>query len=268
MTKLPLVAVLTVSIVAAFWAVATESAEAQAPANPPPQGSTQQPKADAKKDDSVKNAPRKRVVSDLSGFDLLGSGKQPIVVGATRSLTRPTALAPHLARVYELTPLFSWSSTPDSGQVLFVLEDEARRQIFQKEVQGSSFRYPGGAPPLEPGKTYFWSVAISLGSLGSVQSDRVGFLVLSPGERKAIEKDVVQVSSADAYQQALDRARVLTNHRLWYDAIAAYTDLIARFPKQAVLYEERGTIYAQIEATQALSDQDFARADTLTAKQP
>jgi len=268
MTKLTLAAVLTASVTAVLCPVMTEGAKAQAAANPSPQGSTQSPKADGKKDESVKKHPRKRVVSDLSGFDLLDSGKQPMVVGATRSLTRPTALAPRLARVYDLTPVFFWSSTGDTDKLLFVLEDEARREIFQKEVQGSSFRYPSDAPRLEPGKTYFWSVAILLGALGSVQSDRVGFLVLSPAERKAVEKEVVQVSSVDAFQQALNRARVLTNHRLWYDAVAAYTDLITRFPNRDELYEERGTIYAQIEATHALSDQDFAMADRLTAARP
>jgi len=52
-------------------------------------------------------------------------------------------------------------------------------------------------------------------------------------------------------------------HRVWYDAIASYTDLIARFPARTELYEERGMIYAQLDVTQALADADFAKADEL-----
>jgi len=268
MTRLHLATALAVTVAASFCAVAAEIAGAQAPTNPPSQGPAQPSKADTKNTDDGKKTPRKRVVSDLSGFDLLGSGKQTMVVGATRSVTRPAALAPHLGRVYAPTPVFFWGNATESDKLLFVLEDEARREVFQKEVRGSSFRYPADAPRLEPGKTYFWSVAISLGALGSVQSDRVGFLVLSPAERKEVEKELVQLSSADAFHQSLDRAQVYTQNRLWYDAVDAYCDLIARFPDHPELYEQRGMIYAQIESTRPLAERDFARADSLTPARP
>jgi len=268
MTNLHLATALAITVAASSYAVVADSAGPQTTTNPPSQEPAQPSKADTKKTDNGKKTPRKRVVSDLSGFDLLGSGKQTTVVGATRSATRPAALAPHLGRVYDLTPVFSWSNATESDNLLFLLEDEARREVFQKEVRGSSFRYPADAPPLEPGKTYFWSVAISLGALGSVQSDRVGFLVLSPAERKEVEKQFVQLSSADAYHQALDRAQVLTQYRLWYDAVDAYSDLIVRFPDRAELYEQRGMIYAQLEGTRPLAEEDFARADSLTPTRP
>ncbi len=249
-----------------FAATASLQAAAQTPANPPSQA--QPPNPVPQKPDDPKAHSRKRVVSDLSGFDLLGSGKQPTVVGATRSVTRPVALAPRLGRIYGLMPVFFWSYDAGAENAAFVLEDDAQKELFRTQAHGRLFRYPAGAPRLEPGKTYFWRVAVPLGMLGTVESDPVGFVVLSPAERAEVEKALAAISSSDPFQQALDHARLLTERRLWYDAIAAYTDLIAGFPDRAVLYEERGTIYAQIEATRSLSDQDFARADTLTPARP
>ena len=60
--------------------------------------------------------------------------------------------------------------------------------------------------------------------------------------------------------------QVFTDQRLWYDAIGAYTELIAHSPDRAEAYEKRGMIYAQIAATQPLADADFSRADGLIGK--
>lgn len=83
------------------------------------------------------------------------------------------------------------------------------------------------------------------------------------GQRGEIERDLAKVSSSDDYARGLGRARVFTEHRLWYDALAAYADLIARYPERAELYDERGSIYAQLEVTQKLAEADFARAEEL-----
>jgi regulator of sirC expression with transglutaminase-like and TPR domain len=97
-------------------------------------------------------------------------------------------------------------------------------------------------------------------------SQAAGFVVVADSERQQIEKELAAISPANSYQAATARARVLVNHRLWYDAIGAYSNLIKQFPERAELYEERGTVYAQIEATKAQADADFARADELQAK--
>lgn len=216
------------------------------------------------KNEPEKKAARKRVVTDLSGFDLLGSGKQPMVAGATRALPRPVALGPRLGKLYGSDLLFVWTYEGEGEKYVFVLEDESEKEIFRADVAATEFRYPKDAPPLVPGMTYFWTTQVSLGILGSVQSTPVGILVVSSEQRAEIGKALSQASSSDPYQQSLARARILTKYRLWYDAVAAYGELIVHFPNRAELYEERGTIYAQLEATKALSQQDFAHADALS----
>jgi len=213
-------------------------------------------------------SPRKRVVTDLSGFDLLEAKKvekQTLVVGATRGLPQPIALAPRLGKIYGLNPVLAWSCKGDATRFNFVLSDDAQKELFRAEVVGTEYRYPPTAPRLEPGKTYFWTVELASKVLGPNPSAPAGFLVISSSQRQEIEQAFAQVKASDPYESGLARARVFTDHRLWYDAIAAYTDLIARFPDRAELYEQRGMIYAQLDATQSLAEQDFSRADELQA---
>ncbi len=235
---------------------AQKQEKAQAPAKA---GAAQAKPAEAKK-------PRARVVTDLSGFDLLESGKtrtQTQVAGATRGMARPAALAPRLGKLYGGQPTFSWTFEGKAKNFLFVLQDDARNELFHAEVTGYEYRYPATAPALEPGKTYFWTVEVTSAMLVSEPSALAGFLLLNAAQRAEVEKDLA--AAADPYQAGLARARAFRNRRLWYDALDAYSGLIARYPDRAELYEERGTIYAQLEATKALAEQDFARADQLTA---
>jgi len=225
------------------------------------------PKAGAEKAKPAEpKKPRARVVTDLSGFDLLESSKlkkQTQVPGATRGMARPVALAPRLGKVYGDQPTFSWKFEGKAKNFLFVLQDDARNELFHAEVTGYEYRYPATAPALEPGKTYFWTVEVASAMFGGEPSAPAGLLLLNAAQRAEVEKDLAAAASADSYQSGLARARTFRDRRLWYDALDAYSGLIARYPDRAELYEERGTIYAQLEATKALADQDFARAEKL-----
>ena len=79
-------------------------------------------------------------------------------------------------------------------------------------------------------------------------------------QRQEIEKKLANFPG-DSYQARLARAQVFTDARLWYDALDAYTELIERYPSRAELYENRGTIYAQLSRTQELAQADFSRAE-------
>jgi uncharacterized protein DUF928 len=211
---------------------------------------------------------RQRVVTDLSGFDLLAPSKlkkQPMVTGATRGFPEPAALAPRLGKVYDTRPVFNWSYPGKLRKFAFVLKGDDGQEIFRTDVEGTTFRYPETAPPLEPGKTYFWTVEATT-MVGVQPSAPVGFVVVSEEARKELADGLGMIPDGDSYQAGVKRAKFLTDHRLWYDALAAYSELIAKHPEKAELYEQRGTIYAQVAATQSLSDQDFARADALEKK--
>jgi len=221
-----------------------------------------------KKDEPKEKARRKRVVSDLSGFDLLDQGKvkkESMVVGATRGFAPPVLLAPRLGRVYGDRPVFEWSDDNKPAGFVVAVTDESQEEIFRAETATSQWAYPKDAPRLEPGRTYFWTVQASSGLFTS-PSDPAGLLVMAGSQREEIDRALAAISAADPYEQGRARAKVFTDHRLWYDALSAYSDVIARFPDRPEAYEERATIYAQLDATQARADADFARAEGLKAR--
>ena len=232
-------------------------AAAQPPKSP-------EPKKDDAKEEKTR---RKRVVSDLSGFDLLDQGKvkkESMVVGATRGFTPPVLLAPRLGRVYGQRPLFEWADESRPAGFVFALTDESQEELFRAETAQPQWAYPADAPRLEPGRTYFWTVQASSGLFTS-PSAPAGLLVVSGTQRQEIDRALAAVAATDPYEQARAKVRVFTDHRLWYDAVAACSDLIARFPDRPEAYEDRATIYAQLDATQARAEADFAKAEALRA---
>ena len=211
---------------------------------------------------------RRRVVSDLSGFELLDAAQlkdRPVVAGATRSLggTRPPLiLAPHLAKLHGARPVFSWQH--DAERFQFVLSDDSGEEIHAAQVDGRHYQWPADAPRLADGKTYLWSVK-PLGPSAALAS-MAAVVVVTPEERAMIDDALAAARAADHYSEGLARAEVFVGRRVWYDAVAAFGDLIARFPGRAAAYEHRGMLYAQIAATRGAAEEDFTRADALAAK--
>lgn len=265
----------TLWAVAALLAVGSSDARPQEPPKEkkPPQTqaappSQTQPAPRAK---ITKKPPRPRPVVDLSGFDLLDP-KQTMVVAASRITVLPevpevVALAPRLGKVYSTAPAFAWSyDGPDSMTYVLILRDDTYEEVFRAEVIGATrYQYPRDAPALKPEKTYVWTVEPVSPMESEGGSSPVALLIVSAQQREEIERSLAQAAGGDAYQAALARARVFTENRLWYDAVEAYTELITQYPDRAELYEERGMIYAQLEVTRRLSDDDFSRVDELRA---
>jgi hypothetical protein len=190
------------------------------------------------------------------------------MVGATRGLAlAPTALAPKLGKFYGVAALFAWRTKGKANSFVLVFTDDDDVEVFRAEVNGDEYRYSPGAAHLKPGKNYAWMVQVNPPLFGATPSQPAGLVVVSDKERADIENALAQISSSDAYQAALARAKVFTDHRLWYNALGAYADLIARYPDRAELYEQRGMIYAQLEVTKELAEKNFARADELQAKE-
>jgi hypothetical protein len=212
---------------------------------------------------------RQRVVSDLSGFELLDAAKlqdKPVVAGATRGIggpRPPVLLAPHLAKLHGAGPVFAWRH--DGERYAFVLSDELGQDVHSAEVTGHNYAWPAAAPRLADGKTYFWSVRPVSGSLMALAS-MAAVVVVTSAERQAIDRSLTEAIAADPYQEGLARAQVLVDTRVWYDALGAYNDIIARFPKRPEAYERRGNLFAQLAVTQEQAEEDFARADVLSGK--
>lgn len=241
------------------------SAQQQQPspqqAQPPPQAQTKESKPE--QSSAPKSEKRHRVVTNLAGFDLLEAKRlssEPIVVGATRAIPQPVALAPRLGKLYGGNPTFAWSYEGTAAKYVFVLTDDAQTEVYRVEVSGTQFRYPADAPALQSGKIYFWTVTTPGSLLVARSSDPSGVSVVSTAQRQEIEKTLAQFPG-NSYEARLARAQVFTDYRLWYDALAAFTELIERYPDRAELYEHRGTIYAQLNSTQALAEADFSSSE-------
>ena len=233
-------------------------------------GQTQKPaQAPPAKTKPEKKPAAKRLIVNLTGFEMLKPVQlksQVSTLAATRGGLPPTALAPKLGKFYGESAMFAWKYPGESQKFSLAITDDRGKAIFRTEVAGNNFVYPSDAPRLEAGKVYSWIVQMISAQEISPPSSPVEFVPVSDGERKEMEQALAAAESKDAYESGLERAKIFVEHRLWYDAIGAYSELISRFPERVELYENRGMIYAQLQITQPLSDKDFSRADQLEAQ--
>jgi uncharacterized protein DUF928 len=213
----------------------------------------------------------KRVRANLSGFEL--APQQPAtdssvqIGGGTRGgVPGPFLYAPHRAKTYSANPTFCWGQPGAMNEFTFRVYDSSENIVFEETVHGKSYTYPASAPALPPGKTYSWTVQLS-GGLMAEPSEPVEFVVQSVEERKALQSAFAEISG-HGLQDQLRRAKIFEDARLWYDAVAAYSDVIAKFPRQPEAYNRRGEIYDQIPETRDLAEADFAYAEKLQASAP
>ena len=225
----------------------------------------QQPKPDPKSaiPDPAAKPKRKVLDADLSGFDISdpkSEKKVTTMLGGSRTAAIPSAilLAPKRAKFYGATATFDWSFSGHNEGYILIITDEDETQLVHQQLKETHYRLDSSATKFQPGQTYYWRVQVLPNPLASEPSE---FEVVSAEERQAIDKAATTIPAADPYQSALVRAKIFTDHRLWFDALGAYDDLIAKYPDRAELYDQRGAIYAQIPATKPLSEADFARAD-------
>ncbi len=197
-----------------------------------------------------------RVQAKLDGFDLApdkASANQ--IGGASRGNGAKTLLyAPHKARVYTLRPSFSWKGDAAATYKIHI-QDMLGTVSWDREVTGTSLDYPADAPALTPGATYLWKVVPDSPLLGPPPPAAI-MVVLGGQERAQIDAGLNQIQGADADK---DRAKYFFDQRLWYDALMAYSDLIAKSPNSS-LYQMRGTLYDQVPSATELADADFAHA--------
>jgi Domain of Unknown Function (DUF928) len=209
--------------------------------------------------------PKKKLDADLSGFDVSEdkSGKKvSTMLGGTRSAAVPSAtlLAPRRAKFYGASADFAWTYGGHSEGYILLVTDEDETQLVRQAVKDSHYLATDLAGKLQPGEIYYWRVQVLPNTLAS---EPLEFVVVSADEREAIDKAVAAIPPGDPYRSGLARAHVFTEHRLWFDALGAYHELITKNPGKAELYEERGAIYEQIPVTKPLADADLARAAQL-----
>ena len=209
---------------------------------------------------SSSNRPR-RIAMHVGGFDLApGAASANQIGGASRGVSNsgPVSLyAPHKGQAYTLRPSFWWQGDAN-GKYKFHLQDLQGGLSWDREVTGTSMNYPADAPPLEPGHTYQWQIE-SESSLFGPPAPSAVIVVLPAAERTQIKADEAKFQGASE-QNAIDRAQVFYNHRLWYDTVMAYNKLIAKYPGDAKLVKMRDALYEQLPATRKLAAEDMAHS--------
>ncbi len=224
-----------------------------------------QPKPDPKSTapDPAAKPKRKVLDADLSGFDISDNKsdkKVTTMLGGSRTAAIPSAilLAPKRAKFLGQSATFDWSFTGHNEGYVLIITDEDETQLVHQQLKETHYRLESPATKFQPGQTYYWRVQVLPNPLAS---EPLECEVVSAEEQQAIAKAIAAIPSADPYQSALAKAQILTDHRLWFDALGAYDDLIAKYPDRSDLYNQRGAIYAQVSATKSFSESDFARAD-------
>ena len=245
----------TMAFAALVAAAALAAASDEKPPSPTPAGAP-----------SPAPRTRPRVVSDLSGFELLDEEQlkdKPMVAGATRVLGArpPVIVAPRLGKVHGTEPVFAWRH--EGTRFSFTLYDEAGTEVYARTVEGRSFAWPRDQARLADGATYLWSVKAA--EPEAAPASTAGVVVVTPEERTRIDAALAAAKDGDPFRAGLLRAQVFVDARVWYDALAAYDALVARFPDRPEAWERRATLLAQIPALRAAADEDFARADALTS---
>ncbi len=193
-----------------------------------------------------------RVRTQLEGFDLSPkAGKSANQIGgASRDLGTPKLYAPNMGKAYTTNPEFHWAAEETGAKVTFRLQTASGQTVYETATTADHLRYPGDAPALTPGMSYKWTILPENDMLGGPPAP-VGFTIVGGADREAVLNDLKQVSDANA------TAAVFVKHRIWYDAIQGYTDLIARTPNDTTARAARGELYDQLPATKNLADADW-----------
>ena len=242
--------IISVVLAACATLVSAQNPTQPKPAAPPPP---------APQDQSQQAHPR-RVQAKLDGFELAPSKASANQVGgASRGAGQKLALyAPHKAKVYTLRPTFSWRGDPGAVYKLHI-QDVMGTFAWDRDVTGTSLAYPSDAPPLSPGGPYLWKVVPVSNLLGPPPAAAM-IVVVGEQDRAKLEAALGQIPGT-GFEADSARAKYLFDQRLWYDAVTAYSELIAKYPNQRSLYEMRGTLYDQLPETESLADADFARVN-------
>lgn len=195
-----------------------------------------------------------RVRAKLDGFDITPqTGKAANTIGgASRGIGGITLYAPKMAKAYTLTPTFSWNAG-DQSEVVFTVTPAATgsEPLYKTTTSANHLTYPADAPALQPGHTYVWTVSPTLDLMGGTGSAR--FTVVGGDERAAIDAAIGKEKSSNA---TTAQAKLFISKRLWYDAVQAYSELIANHPDQQDLYRDRAELYDSVPQTHALADLD------------
>jgi hypothetical protein len=192
-----------------------------------------------------------RVRTSLEGFDTSQSGKSANQIGgASRDLGTPKLLAPNAGKSFTANPVFHWSMPEADAKITFKLSSGDGQTIYETSLQTDHLKYPADAPVLAPGSRYQWTILPENDILGGPPAP-VSFVILSGAERDPMLDELKAANDASA------TAEIYVKHRVWYDAIQAYSDQLDRMPNDESARAARANLYDQLPVTKQLADADW-----------
>lgn len=214
----------------------------------PPATTASKPASDGKA--APANKPS-RVRTNLAGFDTSQSGKSPNQVGgASRDLGTPKLYAPNSGKSFTINPMFQWAAAEAGDKVTFRLSTGDGQTVYETTTNADHLKYPGDAPALAPGGSYRWTIVPENDVLGGAPAP-VSFVIVSGAEREQILDELKAASDATA------TAEVFVKHRVWYDAVQAYSEQLDRMPNDENARAARANLYDQLPVTKQLADADW-----------
>jgi len=206
----------------------------------------------------------KKTQADLSGFELDPNKRKSTRAVAAGSLSRGdesevVLYSPSIGLAYSVRPVFYWAHVSGTAKVKFRLYDSEMNELYETDVTGQdTLTYPADAPELKTGATYSWTIH----PRGEQAATPARIVVMAGSDRRQVQQEL-ESSAGNRMQQRIQQARVFVEHLAWYDAIAAYTELISAYPNQLDWLDERAEIYAALASTQELAKRDRAQAARL-----
>lgn len=194
----------------------------------------------------VQRPPRARIEGGPRGQD----GTMPTVI----------PLVPdHIGLTIARQPVLYWYlSEPTSSTAMFVLLDARSVQVLKKVALTPPFelgvhvlRLKDYGITLEKGVQYRWYIAIVL------DSDSPSRDIVAGGMIERIAPEVGPPYPPTAHN--LEAVRFYAEAGLWYDAIAAISDLISEAPNNPLLRKQRASLLTQV-GLEGVADWDLRQA--------
>ncbi len=180
-----------------------------------------------------------------------------------RSATAPAALEPAgpcQTRVREARPVFRWRASRPLGGLKLTVYDEGGVHWQAEVAEGEALAYPAGAPALEPGVRYSWTVETTDPLLfPPVRSRACFFEVLGDAERDEVAATLAASGGADLSPGAVSllQAGVLYDHGLLDEAIEATRAALASDGSDPDLRSILARLYVETgRVTEAVAEYD------------
>ncbi|MBN2070399.1 MAG: FecR domain-containing protein [Candidatus Krumholzibacteriota bacterium] len=200
----------------------------------------------------------------VQNFLKLKNAKGTSSIAALRSVEKEIelrAISPGQTRIRTLNPLFRWDPPDQETELLLVLySDEGI--VWKEKVRGSDrIEYPSGAPRLNRGESYSWTLETTDPLMFPPLRSKANFFeIISEEENSEIETALGRIILDQLPGKAsyhIIRASLLFDHGLTEEAIAETIMATGEDPGNMALHSILARLYTEVGSTEeALAEYD------------